>query len=184
MFLDHTGDDGYTPIERVIFRDEIRQLAYRYAYALDNRDIDELVRLFVPDVQVGRDEVGHEALEESFRASLSAVGVTFLMVANHTVTFSDPTHAAGRVYCRAHVAEQGRFVEQAIRYDDDYRRHEGQWLFVRRRHQLFYGVPTAEQPMHQDPAGWPASSVGTGTLPEAEPSWGRFWASAGTQPPA
>ena len=46
--------DGMTPVERCVARDEIRQLAYRYALAVDSRDIDLLVSLFVPDVKVGR----------------------------------------------------------------------------------------------------------------------------------
>ena len=37
---------------------DIRQLPYRYALALDSRDMDALVDLFVPDVRVGRDETG------------------------------------------------------------------------------------------------------------------------------
>ena len=49
-------------LDRLIARDEIRQLAYRYALAVDSRDIDTLVDLFVPDVQVGRDASGREAL--------------------------------------------------------------------------------------------------------------------------
>ncbi len=42
---------------------DIRQLPYRYALALDSRDMDALVDLFVPDVRVGRDEFGRDALQ-------------------------------------------------------------------------------------------------------------------------
>jgi hypothetical protein len=59
---DDAADDGLTPLERVVARDEIRQLVYRYAHAVDTRDVDLLVSLFVPDVRVGRDETGPEAL--------------------------------------------------------------------------------------------------------------------------
>ena len=38
----------------LIAHEEIRQLASRYAIALDSRDLDTLVNLFVDDVQVGR----------------------------------------------------------------------------------------------------------------------------------
>jgi ketosteroid isomerase-like protein len=65
-----------TALERTIARDEIRQLAYRYAFAIDSRDIDLLVSLFVPDVRVGRDRSGRDALRESWRESLSAIGVS------------------------------------------------------------------------------------------------------------
>ena len=36
------------PVERAVARDEIRQLAARYALAVDSRDLDSLVGLFVP----------------------------------------------------------------------------------------------------------------------------------------
>ena len=63
--------DGLDPIERLIAHDEIRLLASRYAVAVDSRDLDELVSLFVDDVRVGRDGdgnplVGRDALRESF----------------------------------------------------------------------------------------------------------------------
>jgi hypothetical protein len=45
---------------------DIRQLPYRYALAIDSRDMDALVDLFVPDVRVGRDEIGRDALKRWF----------------------------------------------------------------------------------------------------------------------
>jgi len=41
---------------------EIQQLPVRYALALDSRDMDMLVSLFTPDVRVGREERGRDAL--------------------------------------------------------------------------------------------------------------------------
>ena len=46
----------------------LRQLAYRYALAVDSRNIDDLVGLFVPAVRVGRDQTGRPALHEWFSA--------------------------------------------------------------------------------------------------------------------
>ena len=46
------------PLERLVAHDEIRQLASRYAVAVDSRDLDSLVDLFVDDVRVGRDADG------------------------------------------------------------------------------------------------------------------------------
>jgi ketosteroid isomerase-like protein len=161
-------------IEELLARDEIRQLAYRYAHAVDTRDLDLLVSLFVRDVQVGP-RVGHEALREFWDRSLRAVGVTVLFVGNHLVDVVDADHATGLVYCRGYLQAGDRFVEQAIRYSDTYRREDGAWRFVRRVHELWYGVETAERPLDQPPARWPASSVGVGTLPYDLPEWRRFW---------
>ncbi len=55
---------------------EIQQLAYRYSLAIDSRDMDLLVGLFVPDVVVGRFDRGRDALKRWYRDSLRTVGVT------------------------------------------------------------------------------------------------------------
>ena len=164
--LDDTADglddtaDGLDDTARVVARDEIRQLAYRYAWAVDTRDLDLLVSLFVPDVRVGRDASGPDALRAFWADSLRAIGVSILFVGNHVVDFDDPDHARGLVYCRGCVEPRdgphpGRLVEQAILYRDTYERRDGRWLFVRRRHELWYGIETAERPLAQRPARWP-----------------------------
>src|SRR5690349_11209432 len=60
------GSDLEARIDRMESLADIRQLPYRYALALDSRDMDALVTLFVPDVQVGRDQRGRDALREWF----------------------------------------------------------------------------------------------------------------------
>jgi ketosteroid isomerase-like protein len=175
MTKDSLSDDGLTAVERVIARDEISQLAYRYALALDSRDIDLLVSLFVPDVCVGRNATGHEALREFWTNSLRAIGVSILFVGNHLIDFDDPDHARGLVYCRGQIQDGDKWIEQAILYRDTYERRDGRWLFVRRIHELWYGVETAERPLAQEPANWPAHQVGRGTLPDSLPTWARFW---------
>jgi hypothetical protein len=131
----------------------------------------------VPDVQVGAHITGREALKGFFDRTLRDVGVTVLQVAGHVVDLDDAEHARGTVYCRAGVQHGDTWVEQAIAYLDTYEQRDGSWLFVRRDHHLFYGVQAAERPLAQEPARWPASSIGVGTLPDAWPSWGAFWAS-------
>jgi ketosteroid isomerase-like protein len=164
-----------TRLERVVARDEIRQLAYRYALAIDSRDLDQLVALFVPDVRVGRDRSGREALRASFEESLATIGVSILFVGNHIVDFEDDRHASGIVYCRGQIQADEKWIEQAIQYRDRYERRGEEWLFVRRDHLLWYGVETAEQPLAQPPANWPEHHVGRGSLPGQDPSWQAFW---------
>jgi ketosteroid isomerase-like protein len=175
MASNRASRDGMTPLERVVARDEIRQLACRYALAIDSRDIETLVALFVPDVRVGADRRGREALSETFEASLGAIGVSILFVGNHLIDFSDPDHATGVVYCRAQIQDGARWIEQALQYRDTYERRDGSWLFVRRIHLLWYGVETGQHPLDQEPADWPERHVGRGTLPGDLPSWDRFW---------
>jgi ketosteroid isomerase-like protein len=176
MAEDQVTHDGLTAVERVVARDEIGQLAYRYALAIDSRDIDLLVSLFVPDVRVGRNATGHAALREFWTNSLRAIGVSILFVGNHLIDFDDPNHARGLVYCRGQIQNGDKWIEQAILYRDTYEHRDGRWLFVRRIHELWYGVETAERPLAQEPANWLAHHVGRGTLPDSLPAWPRFWA--------
>jgi len=148
---------GVSPVDRLVAEAEIRQLVARYAVATDRRDLDVLVALFVPDVRVGRDVSGRDALRESFDGQLRSVGVTILNVGTHQIDLQGPDDATGHVYCKAEIQDGNRWIHQSIRYDDTYRRVEGRWLFVRRIHRLFYGAEVGENPLTLDPANWPAS---------------------------
>ena len=164
-----------TDLERLVARDEIRELAYRYALAIDSRDIETLVGLFVDDVQVGRDTFGRDALRENFEAQLREVGITILFVGNHIIDLQDESHATGTVYCKNETQLGDRWIQQAIQYRDTYERRDDRWLFVRRRHLLWYGSEVGQNPLQLEPANWPKSQVGRGTLPESWETWQAFW---------
>jgi ketosteroid isomerase-like protein len=168
--------DDVDPLARLVAHDEIRMLASRYAVAVDSRDLDSLVALFVDDVRVGRDAVGRDALRASFDASLRAVGVTILHVGTHQIDLAGPDDATGLVYCRGEVADGDRWVHQSILYRDTYARRDGRWLFVRRVHELWYGQAVEPHPLEQPPADWPAHADGRGTVPESFGTWAAFWA--------
>ena len=163
----------------LVANEEIRQLASRYAIALDARDIDTLVSLFVEDVRVGRDLVGREALRTSFTDQLRDLGVTILFVGNHVIDVVDDDHATGIVSCRGEIEIGDQWVVQAIQYHDTYERRDGTWLFVRRRHLLFYGADMLRRPIGLPPANWPASAIGKGELPESLPTWQAFYRDLG-----
>jgi uncharacterized protein (TIGR02246 family) len=167
------------PVERLLAHEDIRQLAARYALSLDSRDLDTLVGLFVDDVRVGRDRRGREALREMFETSLRSIGVSILQVTTHVIDVVDDDHATGHVYCSAEIEDGERWIHQAIVYADTYERRGGRWLFVRRRHELFYGAQAASNPLRQPPANWPEHHDGRGTLPERWEAWQQFWSDAG-----
>jgi len=168
-----------TDSERLLATVEIQQLAHRYAVSLDARDLDALVALFVPDVRVGREKSGRDALRADFDRQLRSIGVSFLQVGNHVVDFEDATHASGIVYTRAEIQEGGRestrWIVQLIQYHDRYEKRSADWLFVRRKHLLVYGAELGQNPAGLPPAEWPRSQTGWGTVPESLPSWQRFW---------
>jgi ketosteroid isomerase-like protein len=162
------------PVGWLVAHEQIRQLAGRYAVALDARDLDTLVGLFVDDVRVGPDQVGRAALRTSFTEQLRGLGVTILLVGSHVIDVIDEDHATGVVSCRGEIEMGEQWVVQAIQYHDTYERRDGSWLFVRRRHLLFYGADLLERPIGLPPARWPASATGKGELPEALPTWQAF----------
>lgn len=182
MIRSDPNADPLTAIERVVARDEIRQLAARYAFAVDSRDLDLLVSLFVPDVRVTREESGREAMRAFWVESLREIGVSILFVGNHVIDFDDAENARGVVYCRGQIQDGDRWIEQAIQYRDRYEKRDGRWLFVKRQHVLWYGVETAERPLDQRLANWPEHHDGRGTVPEDIPSWDRFWQGLGPGP--
>ena len=162
------------PLAELLARDRIRQLAERYAVAIDARDLDALIALFVPDVDCGRHGRGREVLRASFTRQLRGSGPTVTLVANHVIDFDDGAHACGVVYAIVEAARPEGWIRQAIRYDDRYERRSDQWLFVKREHHLFYGVVLPYDPMAQPPANWPRRQVGRGTVPWSLETWRRF----------
>lgn len=164
-------------VAETVARDEIRQLLFRYAWALDSRDITTLVSLFVDGAVTA----------EFWDSALREVGVTVLLVGNHIIDFEphagEPQRATGVVYCLARVEDppgSGDIVEQAIVYFDRYE-HDGSagWRFTGRRHELFWGVEATERPLDQPDANWPQRSAGRGTLPHRLDTWQAFWSPGG-----
>ena len=164
--------------EWLVACEQIRQLASRYAVTMNHRDLEALVQLFVPDVLVSRENSGRDALRASFEQQLRPLGRSILQVTNQVIDFVDDTHATGIVGSRGEIelldGDTGAWVVQVIEYHDTYERREGRWLFVRRRHYLWYGAPSTTSPIGLPPANWPASAVGSGDLPDALPSWQRW----------
>lgn len=146
-------------------------MASRYAVALNHRNLDALVELFVADVRVGRDDVGRESLKQNMAAQLRDGHRTILQVSNHVIDVVDANHASGIVGTRAEIERGDEWVIQVIEYHDTYERRDGRWLFVRRRHHLWYGADMLTRPNVLPEANWPKSQTGKGTLPEIMPSW-------------
>ena len=162
-------------IERLESLTEIRQLPPRYGLAVDSRDLDALVDLFVPDVQVGRDRHGRPALKEWFVESLSRMRATVHFVGNHVVDFDSPDLAHGVVYCRDELErpDRGEWEVGMLQYRDTYRRVAGEWYFERRKFYRWYICDALTRPtlgFGADPGTLTANQ-----LPDAFPTWAAFW---------
>jgi ketosteroid isomerase-like protein len=158
-------------IEQLLAYEEIRQLVNRYALAVNMRDLDALVELFVDDVDAGSGQTGRAALADLFRLRAGDAEVDILEVTTHVTDLIDADHATGTVYSRCEMGAPGRWARQSIAYEDSYERRAGRWYFVSRSHLLFYGLDVPERPLDQPPARWPHSPVGRGTIPYDWPSW-------------
>jgi hypothetical protein len=165
----------------------IRQLPVRYALALDSRDLDALVALFTPDVRVGRDHTGRDALRAWFVGTLRGLTTSVHFVGNHVVDLDDADHAHGVVYCRDELARpNGGWDCGMLQYWDTYVRVDGpggrEWCFDRRKFLRWYIVDALERPSHGAGVGGGHDILTTNQLPEAFESWSRFWAEVGSDP--
>jgi ketosteroid isomerase-like protein len=128
------------PLEELVARDKIHQLADRYALAVDGKDLDGLAALFVEDVDNGRYGHGRDGVKTFFDHALRNFHCSMHLVGNHVIDFDDDDHAHGVVYCRAqhHVLEPEHWFDQALAYWDTYERVGDRWLFRRRRLRSWY----------------------------------------------
>jgi hypothetical protein len=83
------------------------------------------------------------------------------------------------LYCRAEHEVGDRWIVMAIRYDDDYRRVDGEWLFERRREHHWYAADVTERPQAVDFDSW-GTSGRRPALPGLDASWSDFWSGAET----
>jgi hypothetical protein len=165
-------------VEQLLAYEQIRQLAARYALAINQRDFAALVDLFVEDVRAREGRSGRGALEEDFAAQVRQTAVDILEVTTHVINLTDRTHATGTVYSRCELGDQVRWERQSIAYEDEYECRDRTWYFVRRNHLLFYGQDAGGSPLDQDPARWPHRTTGRGTVPYDWPSWQGYQAAA------
>lgn len=159
---------------------EIRQLAFRYAVAVDARDLDALVSLFTPDVRVGRDTRGRDPLKAWFAGILRNMRVSVHFVGNHVIEFADADHARGIVYCHDELERpaSGEWQRGALQYWDEYLRVDDAWFFARRRFHRWYLVDALTRPAHGAGVNTGHDPLPAALLPDAFPTWQQFWAAA------
>jgi hypothetical protein len=169
-------------LERLLALDEIRALPLLYAVAIERRDVDAMAALFSPNASFGTWGRGDAGLRALMGDSLAASVFAVILVANHLIELDGQDRATGEVWARCYAQnDPGGFVEQLIKYEDTYERVDGRWLFLRRRHRLWFGVDVAPSPLDQRAADWPARQVGVGDLPLADPVFAAWYAARPTR---
>ena len=163
-------------VAELLARERIRALPYRYAAAIESRDIDAMAELFTPTARFGRYGQGPDAVRTLMADTINDSVFAVILVANHLVDVHGASHATGQVWahCYAQTRSDG-FLDQLIKYDDRYELSNGQWLFAHRRHRLFYGASHRESPLTQPAARWPLSQIGVGDIPMSDPAFIEWW---------
>ena len=151
----------------------IQQLPIQYALAVDGRDIDAWVSLFIEDVNCGKAGQGREILRSIIAPQLKTFYRSIHQICGHRIEFDDANQATGIVYCRAEHEDQGKWIVMAIAYFDTYERRDGQWYFVRRKEKHWYAADWEERPKAPF-TGWVAHEYPP-HLPQDFASWPDFW---------
>lgn len=126
-------------LEKLIAKDEIRELAMLYSRGVDRKDIDLLKTLYTAD---GWDSHGtyFDGPADQYIAFLERqlphMHIGAHHICNHLISV-DGDRADGEVYAIAwHLIPAGagglKHDIQAVRYIDNYRRENGRWMFAKR----------------------------------------------------
>jgi ketosteroid isomerase-like protein len=122
----------------------IKDLSHRYAVALDRDDREAWAALFSDDIafESGTTVRGVDEVLRIPQEQLARYQKTLHSVTTQQITL-DGDRATGVVYCVAHhlyedFHQNGRLPFDLshnflIRYEDDYARIDGRWVFTRRR---------------------------------------------------
>ena len=163
-------------LDRLESLDEIRQLAAKYSVTLDMRDLDLHVNLFVPDVRVGKEKVGRQALKSwadaTFRDQFKG---TSHHIGNHIIDFNSPDSAIGLVYSKNEHETESEWVIMQMLYWDSYERVEGRWLFKKRFPMYWYATDINKPPLGDEKMRWPNQEPYEGFFHNLFPSWQDFW---------
>jgi SnoaL-like domain len=165
-------------IDRIESQLAIQQLPIHYALAVDGRDLDAWVALFVDDVNCGRHGRGRAVLRGLIEPQVRTFYRSVHQICGHAIDLIDSETATGKVYCRAEHEARGKWVVMAICYFDEYARRDGRWYFVRRKERHWYSTDVLErpgQPVFQNWDAWPDAQP---ELPHAFPTWKEFWDAA------
>ena len=171
----HDLSDIAGRLDRVESRDAIRQLAFKYALAIDMRDVDAIVNLYVENVKISKEESGRQALKRVFAAVVRSFSASVHHVGNQVIEFDDPDNAHGVTYCRCEHEVDDQWVPMYLYYLDIYKRVDGVWLFKRRAPCELYGVVSTMSPAGPKKVRWPGRQPHDGTWHAHFPSWKAFW---------
>ena len=159
--------------EQLSARQEIADLAVRYAMDVDDHDIETVLSCFTPDgtfVRRGSAVSGPE-LRVFWERMMARYGLTVHTVHGHLVTVDGAT-GKGVQAGSAELVYRGTLMRASYRYEDRYACRDGRWLFARRELGFAYMLPDgAPFPAGTDRIRWPDAEPEAADYPETLPTW-------------
>ena len=138
-------------IDRIESRFAIEELVSAYCVACDEHDIPRLEALFTEDAVYDSPSgvlrsVGRAAIIDMFVRTFRVRGPGYHWTHDLFVRFdeNDADAASGTVSSHAETSVNGVASLAAMKYDDQYRRLDGQWLFSHRSIRFLYYVPAED----------------------------------------
>ena len=170
-------------IDRLEAKDAIRALVTAYAIACDEHDMPRLLGLFAEDACLDSPNGamvanGRDGIEDMFIRTFKIRGPSYHWTHDVTVEIdpNDPDRASGLVLCHAETCPNGVVSIAALRYQDEYRREAGQWLFAKRVITFLYYLPVTEfgDGLTQEHRVFLGDNRVAADFPEKLPAWQDF----------
>jgi hypothetical protein len=155
-------------VRRVDDRQQLSELLSRYGMAVDDRDFDEIARLFAVD-GVFRGVKGRQAVVDFYRERLNQYTATTHYAHTWHFDFESDDRASGAVNAHAELCIDGKAIRISLRYLDRYVRTSEGWMFQERDIRFRYVLPFDEvadglaDPMR---VRWPGTEPQMADLPE------------------
>ena len=163
-------------LERLESKDAIKELASKYALALDVRDLDSLVNLFHEDVRVGKKSRGRLALKQWFNETLRIQFTgTSHHIGNQIIEFQNDDNAIGIVYSKNEHETDKEWIIMQMMYWDQYEKIRGLWYFRKRLPLYWYATDINKPPIGDLKMRWPDEDNYKGEFHTLWPTWKAFW---------
>jgi uncharacterized protein (TIGR02246 family) len=129
----------------------IRSLVARYAFVMDDRDVDAIPALFTRNARVTTGDgvmnsQGRDELVKLYEGRFAMLGATNHVVQGMDIAVDGPATAHGQIQSTAEVYRNGVHQVVALRYHDTYEKEDGAWRIATRHMLYFYYVPLDKHP--------------------------------------
>ncbi|NDZ17735.1 nuclear transport factor 2 family protein [Variovorax sp. WS11] len=180
--------DLHQRIDRLESRALIAEICTEYGIACDFRDTDKLASLFIPEIVIrsvngSMNARGIDATMAMFNEMFKIRGPAYHWTHDRIVKFdaTDPDRAEGIVLSHAETTPNGKASIAGLRYQDVYRRTDGQWKFQERVLAFLYYVPMVDyvSRLRQPERVLAGNEWRAADYPESDPAWQAWHAAHG-----